>query len=259
MRAVTIDTKIGREILLAQGGENWLYDKVMDKYPRFTKGCPVYFTDGSRIEIENNSFINGYAVVKKHLGQRGRSEHRADRADGRAAIASVEAEAITEAIKWSREREENQFIIFTDSEAILRGVKKGWSGDNPSPTSNAWISCILENLTDLKNSGKKIALIWIPAHKGIAGNKEADKLAKEAAGIQDTLNQNPKKIAPEDLIRTSRIQIWNNWGSHLREIGNQKGNYYFVNFCDREKGKRKINKVWFESKGVMSRKMEEFS
>lgn len=41
---------------------------------------------------------------------------------------------------------------------------------------------IVEEIEKLRNDNYAIELHWVPAHMGIAGNKRADKAAKEATG-----------------------------------------------------------------------------
>ena len=65
-------------------------------------------------------------------------------------------------------------IIFTDNQGALKTLQ------NPREASGQHIvRHVLELLNDLT---KQVALHWIPAHRGIPGNEEADRLAKEATG-----------------------------------------------------------------------------
>ncbi len=51
---------------------------------------------------------------------------------------------------------------------------------------------ITQHIDDLKARGMPIHFQWIPAHKNIRGNKEADIAAKEATGWRRAKRENRK-------------------------------------------------------------------
>jgi ribonuclease HI len=66
---------------------------------------------------------------------------------------------------------------------------------NISLSSGQWIGKIIRKGIDEwleSEEGHKIRVAWIPAHMGIRGNKEADKLAKSAYSKSDRF-KNPQE------------------------------------------------------------------
>ena len=69
----------------------------------------------------------------------------------------------------------NNVVIFTDSLSTLQSLESG-------KYENKEMSKIAEIINHLKEHyGIDVTLQWIPGHKGIAGNEEADTLAKLGA------------------------------------------------------------------------------
>jgi hypothetical protein len=66
-----------------------------------------------------------------------------------------------------------RILIFSDSQAALKAV------NGPKVTSRLVAECLdaLSALADLN----KITLIWVPGHRGICGNEQADKFARQAS------------------------------------------------------------------------------
>jgi ribonuclease HI len=65
--------------------------------------------------------------------------------------------------------------IFSDSSASIKAIISS------QPPKNRCVGEIRNLLGCLKSSGTIATLYWIPSHTGIAGNKEADRLASEEA------------------------------------------------------------------------------
>jgi ribonuclease HI len=79
---------------------------------------------------------------------------------------------------------DRDIIIFTDNQGALKTLQK------PQGASGQYIvRHIIELLKGLK---ARTTLHWIPAHKGIPGNEEADRLAKEATGWRKNGNRGPQ-------------------------------------------------------------------
>ncbi|KAJ8919333.1 hypothetical protein NQ315_003917 [Exocentrus adspersus] len=72
----------------------------------------------------------------------------------------------------------NQHIqIYTDSQAALHALK------SPRITSQVVLECT--NSLAALGQRNKVRLVWVPGHSGVAGNEEADVLARK--GSSDTL------------------------------------------------------------------------
>ena len=88
---------------------------------------------------------------------------------------SAELYAILEALNNIKSNTNRNSTIFTDSQSCIQGIA---DINSPHPI----IQNIQAILLELHNSNKPIKLCWIPAHVGVAGNEEADKLAKAGTG-----------------------------------------------------------------------------
>ena len=66
------------------------------------------------------------------------------------------------------------FTIFSDSMSVLQSLEQF---DSRHPI----VLKILEWLFLIQRRGHDINFCWVPAHVGVAGNEQADKLAKEAS------------------------------------------------------------------------------
>ena len=70
-------------------------------------------------------------------------------------------------------------VVFCDSKAALMTITKGHSSITHE---------IISGLQDLQAINKNCTLQWIPAHAEIAGNENADKLAKESRNLNTNNN-----------------------------------------------------------------------
>ena len=123
-----------------------------------------------------------------------------------ASIFRAELYAISLALNIIRRCRDTDFIIFSGSMSSLQALS-GFKLEIDL------VQKILKDYSTLTNSGKSIALCWIPSHVNIPGNERADAAAKSALSLPIT----NMKLPGCDLIpRISNYclrewqEIWSN-------------------------------------------------
>jgi hypothetical protein len=93
-------------------------------------------------------------------------------------VFDAELEAIGQAMQRfaQRNKTDRHYTIFSDSQAALRRH----SNDRPGP-GQAQAHNIIDGEKVLKMNNCTVTLRWVPGHKGVPGNKQADTMAKRAA------------------------------------------------------------------------------
>jgi ribonuclease HI len=127
---------------------------------------PVFwFTDGSRANSETGSGIFGLRPNKSLSFPLGK-------------FATVFQTEIYAILKCSCENirrayKNKQILIFSDSQSTLKALSR------PKITSELVTEFLnaLSALADLN----ELTLVWVPGHRGILGNEEADKLARQVS------------------------------------------------------------------------------
>jgi len=133
----------------------------------------VLWTDGARKEDE----WVGCAVVWK---EGGRWNKRRTHLGRQKEVFDAEMYAMSEAMKVVDEKAEKEKVtrvtVFTDSQATLRRIQS----DEPRPGQVLALRTM--NWTDaLARKHIQVEYRWVPAHKGIEGNEEADQQATKTA------------------------------------------------------------------------------
>ncbi len=154
-----------------------LNDQCLDSK---TPSQMVEYTDGSRI---NNKIVSSCIipkkskVIKKFLGAR-----------TRCTVYIRELQGIQNSLSYAPGQNQSLGIqIFTDNQAALQAL------ENPNKFSAQQIMQIItQHIDDLRARGMPIYLQWIPAHKNINGNDEADIVAKKATGWRRAKKRNGK-------------------------------------------------------------------
>ena len=96
-----------------------------------------------------------------------------------ASIFRAELYAISLALNIIRRCRDKDFIIFSDSMSSLQALSR-------FKLEIDLVQKILKDYSALTNSGKSIALCWIPSHVNIPGNERSDAAAKSALSLPIT-------------------------------------------------------------------------
>lgn len=135
-------------------------------------------------------------------------------------------------------------FIFSDSRSVLQAI---FFKDYRIKSSHL-IWTIRKLLFELKQLGKDVQLVWIPAHVGIEGNEMANSAAKDAV----TIGTDTQFLLPySDFKSLWKEKLFSNFHDWAQTRGSHKGYYYFENFFKPKK------KPWFQAlpskrKGMVS-------
>lgn len=94
-----------------------------------------------------------------------------------ACIMTLELIAIFQALSYAINQNLHNIVIFSDSKSALQHVARCTSGSRGVSIAYE----ILKAIIRLNKSRKDVKLQWVPAHIGLRGNEEADRVAKLAA------------------------------------------------------------------------------
>ncbi len=138
-------------------------------------------------------------------------------------VYTAEMVAILIALKWVEEVKPSAVVICSDSFSILNSSISGKSDSRQDILIE-----ILQNLyriCQLRLSA--VFFLWVPAHVGVEGNHDLDKIAKQALVID--LDIPLGKSEMKGLIKTAIKNMWQerwdkgNKGRHLYNIQKQVG------------------------------------
>lgn len=146
--------------------------------------------------------------------------------------------AINEAIKFCIKNPGQNFLILSDSLSALTSLLK--------PKIDIRINnYILEaksnylEFIEINNEKFSLKFKWIPAHRGIPGNEEADRLAKSAT---EKVSELEYLVPFTDYREELKKRAICNTNVYIKEQGEKKGKFYFNSYFSNNK------KPWFSSK-----------
>ena len=133
------------------------FNEVKQKYLDF---CHIY-TDGSKVETK---VASAYVCPYGTRGYRLR--------DG-CSIFTAEVEAINKALSYVKVSTRKSFVIFSDSMSVLQAIES-------QESKNPLVNRVLQTCQRILSGNKYITFCWIPSHRDIRGNEDADRAAKDA-------------------------------------------------------------------------------
>jgi ribonuclease HI len=179
------------------------------------------YTDGSKTkEGTGASYIahyKGRTIVTKSLGMGNKAE-----------AFDAEKWALAKSLTWTvkftsiySHKNIKTLNFYIDNAAVVKTTY------NITPTSRQWVGkCIKRNIDEWleEDEQRKIMIAWIPAHKGIKRNKEADKLAKATCSKTDMFKKTTRAYA----LRTNKEENLREWKERwLETVG--KGRFAWAN------------------------------
>ena len=88
-------------------------------------------------------------------------------------IFTAEVEAICSAFKYVKVSSVERFVIFSDSMSVLQAIQS-------QESKNPLVNRVLQTCQEVLFNSKFITFCWIPSHRDITGNEDANHAAKDA-------------------------------------------------------------------------------
>ena len=142
--------------------------------------------------------------------------------DGKLSVYTTELVAIWLALEWIKEKKIHNTVIISDSYSVLQSIQSGKSfrGD--------LINEVYKALFQLELGGIATHFLWVPAHAGVEGNEQVDKLAKmtlkhKEVDLQIPVSKDEVKVLIKNHVKSIWQVYWddNEKGRHLYNIQKQ--------------------------------------
>ncbi|CAC5400722.1 unnamed protein product [Mytilus coruscus] len=146
-------------------------------------------------------------------------------------VYTTEMTAIYQSLKWlfSNQQPGQKVVILTDSYSAIQSIQNNVSSRPDILEPIQILAC------RLKQKNIEVTIEWIPAHVGILGNEQVDKLAKLALS-NDKIDLNLSLSANEFIAITTALYKkkwqarWDNtcslWSRSINNTVNKKPNFY---------------------------------
>ena len=158
------------------------------------------YTVGSKMEDK----IGYAAVVPNRVFKR--------RLPKEASIFSAELCAILAAVALLLNVDQHRFVFYVDSRSALQAVTNRFSGHPVVRQIHTWMEILMKR-------SKHIRFCWVPSHVGLAGNDEADRLAKESAACNRVYL---RTLPARDYYSEFWKRLYNAWQNQWKQRENNK-------------------------------------
>lgn len=169
--------------------------------------CKFVYTDGAK----NNNVVS-FAIYQPEI-----NKGIGFNINKNASIFTAEAAAILFALKHVKEHNQfnKEWVIVSDSMSVLTSL----SSNKMNASTCYLIFSIKELWLELSLIGVKVDFVWVPSHKGISGNENADYLARAIVNTFDlSLVPDSRDLAVtlpySDIISNLKQRMTVLWGRH---------------------------------------------
>ena len=206
--SLPIDTSLGRDLKNSNDPNALLTDYLNNT------NALVLFTDGSK--ITNANFVGSSCLCPSlHF-------HVENSINPMASVFTAECIALNDALEFALQFNNVDIFILSDSLSALTSLQS----NKKSVKTNNYILEIKKKYNQFlsKNPTNHLKLFWIPSHTGIAGNEEADRLAKLAT---ESTKADIVKVPFTDLFEKFRRDAFAQTNRSVIEDSLTKGKIYF--------------------------------
>ncbi|XP_060863243.1 uncharacterized protein LOC132939856 [Metopolophium dirhodum] len=177
------------------------FKNILDQYSNFIK----IYTDASKAESNV-----GIAIIYNDV------EEITYKLSVECSIYTAEAIAILKALEYSLEKQNNNFVILSDSLSSIISIANTHKPNDISKKIQLAISAH-------HVKGNVVKLMWVPGHSSIKGNEKADMLAKKIAlttpnGIITNISAHDAKRTIKLISAKSWQNLWSTQRTKLNEI-----------------------------------------